>query len=109
VEVFIALMGKGYIIEGMHWPLQIVGFFMIGLSMAKAYLIIFEFMHMKYEAQGLVRSVLLPTLLLVWGIIAFLWEGDTWGERRSKDEVRVEMETKVEKGHSDDTHDPTEH
>jgi len=27
-------------------------------------------------------SVLLPTLLLVWAVIAFFQEGNSWGERR---------------------------
>ena len=40
---------------------------MIIMSIVKAYLIIFEFMHMKYEIPGLVKSVLLPTLLLSVG------------------------------------------
>ena len=55
---------------------------MILLSALKAIFIVSEFMHMKYEVGGLRLSVLLPLLLLVWGIIAFLWEGDSWKERR---------------------------
>ncbi|NDG46898.1 MAG: hypothetical protein EBY37_07320 [Flavobacteriia bacterium] len=37
---------------------------------------------MKYEVPGLVRSVLLPTLLLIWAIIAFFYEGSDWQNRR---------------------------
>ena len=82
VEVLIALTGKGYIIKGFHMPLVLIGGFMILFSALKAYLIIYEFMHMKYEVPGLVKSVLLPTFLLVWGVIAFLYEGNDWGNRR---------------------------
>ena len=82
VEVLIALLGKGYIIEGFHLPVWIMILVMIGLSLTKAVYIIFEFMHMKYEVPGLVKSVLLPVLLLVWGVIAFLYEGNDWGNRR---------------------------
>ena len=82
IEVFIALLGKGYVIDGFHLPWYIMYLAMIALSMYKAYFIIYEFMHMRYEVPGLVRSVLLPTFLLVWGIIAFLQEGSAWGERR---------------------------
>lgn len=81
-EVLIALLGKGYIIEGLHFPHIIMGGLMIILSLVKAYLIIFEFMHMKYESKGLVRSVLFPTVLLIWAVIAFLWEGDYWKSQR---------------------------
>jgi len=56
---------------------------MIAMSIVKAYLIVYEFMHMKYEVPGLVKSVLLPMFLLVWGVIAFLYEGGDWNHRRT--------------------------
>ncbi len=82
VEVLIALMGKGYIIDGLKWPVWLMAILMITLSLTKAIYIVFEFMHMKYEVPSLVRSVLLPTTLLIWGLIAFLYEGNDWGNRR---------------------------
>lgn len=90
-EVFFALLGKGYIIHGFHLPHWLVGGTMIILSVVKAYLIIYEFMHMKYEVPGLVKSVLLPTALLVWAIIAFSMEGNYWKNRRVKDKDKVEI------------------
>jgi cytochrome c oxidase subunit IV len=93
IEVLVALTGKGYIIDGYHAPKVIMNTLMIGMSLYKAYLIVFEFMHMKYEARGLMLSVLLPVCLLIWAIIAFLYEGNAWkGNRqtvqdRSKTEV----------------------
>lgn len=93
-EVAFALLGKGYLVEGVEFPGWMVGSLMIILSIVKAYLIVYEFMHMKYEVPGLVRSVLLPTLLLVWAIIAFFYEGSTWQDRRDlinqKSEVGVD-------------------
>ncbi|MFT6335564.1 MAG: cytochrome c oxidase subunit 4 [Saprospiraceae bacterium] len=81
-EVLFALLGKGYLKEGIEFPPALLGGVMIIMSIIKAYLIIFEFMHMKYEAPGLAKTVLLPTLLLVWGVIAFSWEGSDWFKRR---------------------------
>ena len=52
-------------------------------------------MHMAYEVKGLAMSVLLPTLLLVWAIIAFFQEGDSWGDRRTLIEEK-NMETSEE-------------
>lgn len=83
VEVLFALLGKGYIIDGLHFPMAIMGLAMIAMSIVKAYLIVYEFMHMKYEVPGLVKSVLMPTLLLVWAIIAFFYEGNTWRNYRA--------------------------
>lgn len=82
-EVLFALLGKGYLIKGVEFPLIIMGAVMIALSLYKAYLIVYEFMHMKYEVPSMVKSVLLPMLLLVWAVIAFLMEGEYWKDRRA--------------------------
>jgi len=96
-EVLFALLGKGYLKEGIEFSPFIMGAVMIIMSVVKAYLIIFEFMHMKYEVPGLVKSVLLPTLLLVWGVIAFSWEGSDWFKRRDliKNKNEQPVESKV--------------
>lgn len=82
-EVMFALAGKGYIVDGLHFPIAIMAGVMIILSLVKAYLIVYEFMHMKYEVPGLVKSVLLPTLLLVWAVVAFFYEGNYWNNSRT--------------------------
>jgi cytochrome c oxidase subunit IV len=84
VEVLFALLGKGKIVKGVHFPHSVMAIAMIAASLYKAYLIIYEFMHMKYEVPGLVKTVLLPTLLLVWAIIAFTMEGSYWQNNRAK-------------------------
>ncbi|MBK7938290.1 MAG: cytochrome C oxidase subunit IV family protein [Lewinellaceae bacterium] len=88
VEVIIALFAKGHIIHGVkfsegfgHYLYMLL---MIGFSLFKAYFIIFFFMHMAYEVRGLMLSVLLPTTLLIWAIIAFFQEGSSWGARREQ-------------------------
>jgi cytochrome c oxidase subunit 4 len=93
VEVIVALGGKGYIIEGWHAPKVVMNTLMIAMSLYKAYLIVFEFMHMKYEARGLMMSVVLPIGLLFWAIIAFLYEGDAWKGYRKviTDKDKIEL------------------
>jgi cytochrome c oxidase subunit IV len=92
IEVLIALTGKGYIIDGYHAPKLVMNSLMIGMSVYKAYLIVFEFMHMKYEARGLMLSVLLPVCLLFWAIIAFLYEGNAWKGNRHTVQERSKVE-----------------
>ena len=95
VEVGFSLFGKGHIfgwVENYAWIAYPVGLVLIVLSLYKAYFIIYEFMHMKYELNGLAMSVLLPTLLLVWAIIAFFQEGDSWKGRRDKVQERNEIQ-----------------
>ena len=86
VEVAVALLAKGHVVpsirftEGFGHYLYMM--LMIGFSIFKAYFIVFYFMHMAYEVRGLALSVLLPTTLLIWAIIAFFQEGSSWGARR---------------------------
>ncbi|MFN6943380.1 MAG: cytochrome C oxidase subunit IV family protein [Cytophagaceae bacterium] len=49
----------------------------VALTIVKAFYIVAEFMHLKYEVKTLIWSVLLPMIFIVWLIIALLVEGDT--------------------------------
>lgn len=91
-EVLVALIGKGYIIDGFHLPKVLMNAVMIAGSLYKAYLIVFEFMHMKYEARGLMLSVVLPVGLLIWAIISFLYEGQAWKGNRDTVKEREKIE-----------------
>jgi len=91
VEVLFSLFGKGHIVPGVEnltWVGYVVGLILIVLSLYKAYFIVYEFMHMRYEVKGLALSVLLPTILLIWAIIAFFQEGNSWKERRDQIEEK---------------------
>lgn len=94
VEVFISLLGKGYVIPGLEKYsviLYIAGVIIAALSLYKAYFIIYEFMHMKYEVKSLAMTVLLPTALLIWAIIAFFQEGNSWKARRDQIQEKNEL------------------
>jgi cytochrome c oxidase subunit IV len=54
------------------------------LSIMKAGYIISEFMHMKYEVKNLIRTVGLPTMLLLWLITALAMEGTSWKRMMNK-------------------------
>jgi len=104
VEVAIALFANGHITSfdvGDTWMRYVYMAIMVGMSIYKAYFIIFEFMHMKYEVRGLVWSVLMPLGLLVWAIVAFFNEGASYGERRNviieRDKTEVTESPKIKK------------
>jgi len=97
VEVFFSLAGKGYIgflgfLEHTSWAVYVVGFALIALSLYKAYFIVYEFMHMGSEVRGLRLTVLLPTVLLVWAVIAFFYEGSAWKNNREVIKERNEVQ-----------------
>jgi len=82
-EVLFALIGKGHLINGVEFPLWIVSTVMIAMSIVKAYLIMYEFMHLKYEVPTMVKTIILPVGLLTWAVFAFFWEGNDWNSRRN--------------------------
>ncbi len=83
-EVLFALAGKGHIMGGsLMMPGYVIAAVMIIMSIVKAYLIVYEFMHMKYEIPGLAKTVLLPLGLLIWAVVAFFYEGNDWKQRRN--------------------------
>ena len=47
----------------------------IGLTIFKAFYIVAEFMHLKYEVKVLIWSILIPMIFVIWMLIAFIYEG----------------------------------
>ena len=64
------------------------------LSFAKAFYIVSIFMHLGDEIRNLIMTIVVPLLLFVWFIIAFLWDGNSWKNLRNQykplDPVKVE-------------------
>ncbi len=60
------------------WSRGLLNLMFIFMSAMKAFYIVGEFMHLKYELRAMALSILMPLLFLVWAIIAFSWEGDSW-------------------------------
>lgn len=72
VEVVIALLWMNYLADSL--PRLMLNVFFIVASALKAFFIIAEFMHLKYEKRALIISLAVPLVFLVWAIIAFSWE-----------------------------------
>ena len=47
----------------------------VSLTLVKAFFIVSEFMHLKYESKVLIWSIILPLILVVWLLIALIYEG----------------------------------
>lgn len=72
VEVAVAL------ILGPHIPKLLLNSFFVIASVAKAFFIVGEFMHLKYEKRAFILSLGVPLVFLIWLIIAFLLDGHSW-------------------------------
>jgi cytochrome c oxidase subunit IV len=55
------------------------------LSLAKAYYIVSVFMHLGDEIRNFIMTIVVPLLLFVWFIAAFLWDGNSWKNLRNTD------------------------
>ena len=48
------------------------------LTLAKAYYIVSVFMHLGDEIRNMIMTIIVPLLLFIWFIAAFLWDGNSW-------------------------------
>ena len=53
------------------------------LTLAKAYYIVSVFMHLGDEIRNFIMTIVIPLLLFVWFIIAFLADGNSWRNMRN--------------------------
>jgi cytochrome c oxidase subunit IV len=66
------------------------GVFIIG-TLAKAFFIIAEFMHLRHEIKNMIMTVALPAMLFIWFIAAFLWDANSYKNLRNNyDRYHVE-------------------
>lgn len=54
------------------------------LMLWKAFYIIAYFMHLRYENLAFIRTIAIPTMLLIWAIIAFIWDGTSYKNLRAR-------------------------
>lgn len=72
VEVFIGMKLSHAMPKGL------LAFIFLGLTLFKAGYIVAIFMHLGDEKKNFMTLVLIPLVLFVWFIIAFLADGDFW-------------------------------
>lgn len=55
------------------------------LSLAKAFYIVSIFMHLGDEIRNMIMTIVVPLLLFIWFIAAFLIDGNSWKNLRNTD------------------------
>jgi cytochrome c oxidase subunit IV len=53
------------------------------LSLAKAFYIVGIFMHLGDEIKNLIMTIIVPLMLFIWFIAAFLLDGNSWKNLRN--------------------------
>lgn len=64
-------------------------------TLAKAFYIVAEFMHLGHEVKNLIMTIIFPLTLFVWFIIAFLWEGSSYKNLRDTRNPKIPVKTEV--------------
>lgn len=54
------------------------------LTLAKAFYIVSIFMHLGDEIRNMIMTIVVPLLLFVWFIAAFLWDGNEYRNLRNR-------------------------
>jgi cytochrome c oxidase subunit 4 len=93
-------LGLGLLLYATAWPdnlnLAIKGVIGI-LSLAKAFYIVSIFMHLGDEIRNMIMTIIVPLMLFVWFIAAFLWDGNSYKNLRNKYDKHFQERTAVEK------------
>ena len=66
------------------------------LTLAKAYYIVSIFMHLGDEIRNMIMTIIVPLMLFVWFIAAFLWDGNSWKILRNTNGGSHPDKTKIE-------------
>ena len=53
------------------------------LSLAKAFYIVSIFMHLGDEIRNMMMTIVVPLMLFIWFIAAFLWDGNSYKNLRN--------------------------
>lgn len=53
------------------------------LTLAKAFYIVSVFMHLGDEIRNMIMTVVMPLMLFIWFISAFLWDGNSYRTMRN--------------------------
>ena len=74
------------------------------LSLAKAFYIVSIFMHLGDEIRNMIMTIVVPLMLFVWFIGAFLWDGNSYRTMRNRyDKYKMERTLQHEERAGDTT------
>ena len=79
------------------------------LMMVKAFYIVGYFMHLKHELKNLIMTIVVPLLLFVWFITAFLYEGNSYKNLRNTYDPYKKAQTQIKVAKKEEDHGAEKH
>src|SRR5687767_2285186 len=100
-------LGLGLTMYALHLPdglrrMLIKGMIII-LSLAKAYYIVSVFMHLGDEIRNMIMTIVVPLMLFIWFILAFILDGNSYKNLRNKFDQHFKERTMTEEEKKADT------
>lgn len=86
-----------YAVELPGWIVLLIKGIIVILTLAKAFYIVAVFMHLGDEIRNLIMTIVVPLMLFIWFIAAFLWDGNAFKTRRNKYDAYYK-ETTLDRG-----------
>jgi hypothetical protein len=72
------------------------------LTLAKAYYIVSVFMHLGDEIRNFIMTIVVPLMLFIWFIGAFIWDGNSYKNLRNKFDPHFKETTMPAQHHSEE-------
>ena len=100
-------LGLGFLMYAFpSFPTWIVLFLkgtIVILSLAKAFYIVSIFMHLGDEIKNMIMTIVVPLMLFIWFIGAFLWDGNYYRTTRNRYDPSMVNKTMQEPTDKKDT------
>lgn len=75
------------------------------LTLAKAYYIVSVFMHLGDEIRNMIMTIVVPLMLFIWFIFAFIYEGNSYKNLRNTYDLHFKETTMPQKHGKAETHE----
>ncbi|MBL0068678.1 MAG: cytochrome C oxidase subunit IV family protein [Chitinophagaceae bacterium] len=75
------------------------------LTLAKAYYIVSVFMHLGDEIRNMIMTIVVPLMLFIWFIFAFIYEGNSYKNLRNTYDLHFKETTMPKKQGNAETHE----
>jgi len=73
------------------------------MTLAKAYYIVSIFMHLGDEIRNMIMTIVVPLMLFIWFITAFIYDGNSYKNLRNKFDKHFKETTMPAKHHTTET------
>ena len=75
------------------------------LSLSKAFYIVSIFMHLGDEIRNMIMTIVVPLMLFIWFIIAFIYDGNSYKNLRNKFDKSYYERTGIKKENKSTEHE----